>query len=131
MSTRARIGIAIAAVVLTGVGILIYLYGPFGQASPEQKTSYRLSIFAYPYEVKADGENSAKVVAIVKQKQDSVANQSVFFSSTLGELSDSQKVTDGSGQAVVYLKSKKTGEARITALMGDKSKSAKVMFISE
>ena len=131
MSTRVKIAITIIAVIFLGIGALIYFYGPFGQASPVKETSYRLSLFAYPYEVKADGKNEAKIVAVVKQKKDPVANANVFFSSTIGELSDSQKTTDSSGQAVVYLKSKISGEARITALVGDKSKSTKVIFISE
>jgi hypothetical protein len=131
MSTRVKIAVAIAVVILAGVGFLIYHYGPFGQASVEETTSYRLSLFVYPYEVKADGKNQAKIVAVVKQKQDAVANVKIFFSSTLGELSESQKTTDTSGQAVVYLKSKTAGEARITALAADKSKSAKVIFVGE
>lgn len=131
MSTRTKIIILILILIVIGIGFLIYRYGPFGQASPEKATSYRISLFAYPYEVKADGKNEAKIIAVVKQKQEPVVNAKVFFSTSLGELSDSQKTTDSSGQAVVYLKSQASGEAKITALVADKSKTAKVIFIGE
>ena len=131
MSTRAKIAIGVSAGIIIIIGILFYLYGPFGQASSEKTSNIRLSLFAYPYEVKVGGKNSSKIMAVVKRKQEPVANANVFFTTNLGELSESQKMTDSSGQAVVYLTSKVPGEARVVALVNDKSKNVKVLMVSD
>jgi len=130
MTGRLKILLIVFAVLIIIIGVWFYISPPFGGAAPLQPDPSRLSLFIYPDQVVADGKDEAKVIAVVKDRQNPVPGAQVFFKNTLGNLSAVEASADVNGQAVVYISSEEAGEAIITAVSGTMSKKETITFSS-
>jgi hypothetical protein len=120
-------------VVIGGV-LIIYFWGPLGEAQPSWKCIYNLGLTANPYEVQADGIDQASIVATLSQGKGKsktlVSGVFIDFSSTIGRLSANFAVTDSSGQAKVFISSTQAGTASVKSQIDSCIQFVEVQFVA-
>ncbi len=132
---RLKILLSILGIVIIGGVIVLYVWGPLGEAKPAWKCGYDIQLTANPGQVDADGISQSDVVATVSQgkgkNRSLVPGETVSFSSTLGDLSETQAITDTNGQAKVRISSSRAGvAASIKSQLGSCAKYVEVQFVS-
>jgi len=91
-----------------------------------------LTVSAVPNQLIADGNNTSKIAVVVKDANDNLApNQTVSFTTTLGQLATSSGKTDPNGQISVDLIAPTTlGTANVTASVDGVSQTTTVQFVA-
>lgn len=128
MSSRLKIELVVLGVLIIVAFVLYFYSRPSGEASTLTSTD-RISLFVYPKKTPANGIDKAKIIATFRRKQNPLSGVNVFFSTSVGTLSNQEMVTDSDGEAVTYLTSNIIGEATVTVNAGEATKDIQVEFV--
>lgn len=88
-------------------------------------------IFAWPLELKADGEGRSEITVFVRDNNGrGIPEKEVSVTSSVGDVQANQAITDSQGKAVFYLTSTSIGVAQIEAFVDNRKlqKTVSVQF---